>query len=74
MWDLLWMFVLAARQARSTDTVHFRVIFITLRSTPGGSIDSGTWRMSHETVPLKAVCGPGDDGEPVITIMLPGED
>jgi hypothetical protein len=25
-------------------------------------------------VRLKAMCGPGDDGEPVITIMLPGED
>ena len=23
---------------------------------------------------LKAICGPGDQGEPVITIMLPGED
>jgi hypothetical protein len=23
---------------------------------------------------LKAVCGPGDDGEPVVTVMLPGED
>lgn len=23
---------------------------------------------------LKAVCGPGDDMEPVITLMLPGED
>jgi hypothetical protein len=25
-------------------------------------------------VTLKAICGPGDDGEPVITIMLPEED
>jgi len=25
-------------------------------------------------VRLKAVCGPGDRGEPVITIMLPDED
>ncbi len=25
-------------------------------------------------IKLKAVCGPGDEGEPVITIMLPGED
>jgi hypothetical protein len=28
----------------------------------------------HEDIILKAVCGPGDDAEPVITIMLPGED
>jgi len=25
-------------------------------------------------VRLKAVCGPGDEGEPVITVMLPDED
>jgi hypothetical protein len=23
---------------------------------------------------LKAVCGPGDDGEPVVTVMMPDED
>ncbi len=28
----------------------------------------------HEVVRLKAVSGPGDKGEPVITIMLPEED
>jgi hypothetical protein len=29
----------------------------------------------HPTrVQLKAVCGPGDDAEPVITVMLPDED
>ena len=27
-----------------------------------------------EEVTLKALCGPGDDAEPVITIMLPHED
>jgi hypothetical protein len=25
-------------------------------------------------VRLKAVCGPGDQREPVLTVMLPGED
>ena len=25
-------------------------------------------------VRLKAVCGPGDEGEPVITILMPDED
>ncbi len=28
----------------------------------------------HEDVFLKALCGPGDNAEPVITIMLPEED
>lgn len=27
-----------------------------------------------QTVDLKAVCGPGDRAEPVLTVMLPGED
>jgi hypothetical protein len=25
-------------------------------------------------VRLKAICGPGDEGEPVVTVMLPTED
>jgi hypothetical protein len=25
-------------------------------------------------VRLKAVCGPGDGGEPVLTVMMPGQD
>ena len=25
-------------------------------------------------VRLKALCGPGDNGEPVVTVMLPDED
>jgi hypothetical protein len=25
-------------------------------------------------VRLKAVCGPGDDAEPVVTVMMPDED
>jgi hypothetical protein len=28
----------------------------------------------HEEVKFKALCGPGDNLEPVITIMLPHED
>jgi len=31
-------------------------------------------RAGHRLVTLKAVCGPGDDAAPVITIMLPEED
>jgi hypothetical protein len=33
-----------------------------------------TERVELETVQLRAVCGPGDTPEPVITIMLPDED
>ncbi len=64
-WDLLWMFGCAARRSRHANTIQFRVLFATMEES--GSIIT-------EDVLLKAVCGPGDEGEPVITIMLPWED
>ncbi|OPY44060.1 MAG: hypothetical protein A4E42_01095 [Methanoregulaceae archaeon PtaU1.Bin222] len=64
-WDLLWMFGCAARRSRHTSTIQYRVLFATLKES--GSITT-------DDVLLKAVCGPGDHGEPVITIMLPWED
>lgn len=63
--DLLWMLFLSIRQSRSTQTdndrLHFRVIFL---QAP----------QRQETVTVKAICGPGDHGEPVMTIMCPDED
>ena len=64
-WDLLWMFGCAARRSRHASTIQFRVLFVTMKA-------SGSIVTYH--VLLKAVCGPGDDAEPVITIMLPWED
>jgi hypothetical protein len=60
--DLMWMLYLAIRRAgQSEDRLRFEVIFLQAPHR-------------HETVTLKATCGPGDHGEPVITIMLPEED
>lgn len=71
--DLLWMLWLAIRRSARTgpkvksgssgsdDTILFDVIFLQAPDKP-------------ETIQLKAHCGPGDRGEPVITIMLTGED
>ena len=59
--DLLWMTYLAIRQTKQADVLTFKVIFL---QAPG----------KHETVEFKAICGPGDEGEPVLTIMLPHED
>jgi len=60
--DLLWMLYVAIRKASaSNDLLHFEVIFLSRHKR-------------HETVQLKAVCGPGDQGEPVLTVMLPNED
>ena len=71
LWDLLWMFTCTARAARGLhrSTIHFKCDFLTTRTESGGVVIT-----EHQTATLRATCGPGDDGEPVITIMLPGED
>lgn len=60
LWDVLWMLLCAIRTAGSTDRVKFRV-----------SVWNGRRR---DEVKLWSLCGPGDDGKPVVTIMLEGED
>jgi len=60
LWDVLWMLTCAIRAAGSTDRVKFRV-----------SVWNGRRR---DKVKLWSLCGPGDDGAPVVTIMLEGED
>jgi len=59
--DVLWMLLNAIRQGGGGDCVFFDVIFLQPPER-------------HVTVKLKALCGPGDDGQPAITIMLPDED
>jgi len=62
LWDVLWMLRVASGQIRHADRVHFQVL-----------VDvEGDGR--HKLVRLWALCGPGDDARPVITIMLEGED
>jgi hypothetical protein len=65
LWDVLSMFRFAAR-GHSGPHLSFKVIFIT------GTTSSGC--IVRRLVALKATCHPGDDMEPVITIMLPDED
>ena len=61
--DLLWMLFCAIRGSKGAkrECMSFRVIFL---QAP----------RRHEEVTLKAHCGPGDEGEAVLTIMLPHED
>lgn len=62
LWDVLTVLHATIRaQRRTGDTVLFTVAF---QMTPG--------RMEH--IRLKSICGPGDDAQPVLTIMLPDED
>ena len=62
LWDVLWMASLAAKQGGQE--IRFQ-----LYRVPRG----GKGRKARLTT-LKAVCGPGDDAAPTITIMLPEED
>jgi hypothetical protein len=59
--DMLWMAYLAIRGAKGGQQVQFEMLFLNAKQ-------------AHEQVTLKLVAGPGDQGELVITIMLPDED
>lgn len=66
LWDALYMLRNAIKLASRTrgadaNVIHYRCIFIMKAR-------------QRRTLTLKAVCGPGDQGEPVITIMYPEED
>jgi hypothetical protein len=60
--DVLWMTFCAVRRGGHTDRVDVEVLVV-----PRGGTRPGLVR-------LEAVCGPGDEGEPVITIQYHGED
>ena len=60
LWDVLWMAYMAIRGARHND----KMLYYTLILHHG----------RKKNITLKLVTGPGDHGEPVVTIMLPDED
>ena len=61
LWDVLMVLrSMIRRMPPGEDRVHFKV-----------SVWNGT---SLNEVALWCLCGPGDEGEPVLTIMLEGED
>ena len=63
--DLLWLLYLAIRRNKTRepteDRLRFEVIFLQAPNKP-------------ETIQLTAICGPGDKGEPVLTILTSDED
>jgi len=65
LWDIVFMMRTAIQRNRDTDTIRFQLY---VRNTKREKLDK------RDLVTLKAICGPGDDAEPVITIMLPDED
>lgn len=66
LWDVLWMGVCAARGAASRN--RSQISFSLYRVPRGGR------GMNPRQAQLKLAIGPGDNGEPVFTIMLPNED
>lgn len=61
-WDMFTILLHAIRGAAGGDEVHFAPLFT---QEPG---------REARGVPMWAKCGPGDNAEPVITVMLRGED
>jgi hypothetical protein len=65
-------------QARLWDVVHLLAATVR-RGVDGAEVDfrvhvrNSNRRGMPPAVELRAVCGPGDDGQPVVTVMLPGE-
>lgn len=60
-WDVVWMLQLAMRRAQGSELLYQLYVV----EKPGAAA---------RLVTLKAVCGPGDTAEPVVTVMLPEED
>jgi hypothetical protein len=61
LWDILNMFRFATKKNKGKDILRFEVLVRNDNRKP-------------KLVSLKAICGPGDTWDPVITIMLPDED
>jgi hypothetical protein len=64
LWDVLYLAALAGRHGRGQDRVPFVVAVVPRDGTSTRAV----------TRELVLHIGPGDAGEPVLTIMLPGED
>lgn len=70
LWDVLWMACSAiCKPSLRVRTISEEVLIYQLYVVPF----TGRGRKARLTH-LKLVCGPGDDAEPVITIMLPAQD
>jgi hypothetical protein len=63
LWDVVWMLACAIRRGGSGPEIRFAV-----------HVRNDNRERTPPLVRLKALCGPGDDSEPVVTVMLPAED
>ena len=63
LWDILWMLRWAIRSAKGEHPSELPFKLYVAQAEGKQTL-----------VELKAHCGPGDDGEPVLTVLLPDED
>lgn len=63
LWDVLFMASLAVRGSKREGSELVYPVILHTEETPG-----------ETEYRVKLVCGPGDEGEPVLTLMLPHED
>ena len=63
LWDVLWLLACAIRTAADGPEVQFAL-----------HVRKDNRERTPPLVRLKAICGPGDQGEPVLTVLLPEED
>jgi hypothetical protein len=63
LWDLLWLLLVAIRQSAGGTELRFAV-----------HVRQDNQERMPPLVHLKALCGPDDQGEAVITVLLPEED
>jgi hypothetical protein len=65
LWDVLWLcrHKIGSSRDAGGDTLFFQV-----------HVRNDNRAGMPPLVTLKVICGPGDQGEPVLTVMLPDED
>jgi hypothetical protein len=79
LWDVVWLLRCAIRRSGGSE-IRYQLHVAIPGSVPFADNESapdrgcGLRKSRHRKVTLKAICGPGDNGEPVIAVMLPGED
>ena len=76
LWDILWMLWVTVRTNKiNGDRGEFKLLVRFPKSTEWQSNETRhTEGGGSRLVTLKSVSGPGDNGEPVITVMMPFED
>ena len=63
LWDVLWMLRCAISRQEGGQLVQFAL-----------HVRNDNCEGIPPLVRLKGLCGPGDQGEPVVTVLLPDED